>query len=398
MQIHSIPAASTLVLTLAAALPATAIAQEKPSTLYIDVATHHMPGMGGLGVLGRLGGAMGGGGATSYGMAQSPGMPGKYMDVALHNARNPGVLADQAVPRGLGVGSSIELLPPPDSRNSSQGDNGGQGTPDLADGGKYRVLYFWGCGETAGAGQPREYSMTVRNGKLVQTGRGVTPRKVPGRTVVPGPEYVLWPNRSTRKAVPSKASLVGRHQVTGDKVPASMGFELGEAHDFLPELKLKGGNGDKGMTLRWDGVEGARGYFAHATANNGDTIVLWSSSEDGYAGQELLTYLPETLVAQWTKQRTVLGADTRECTIPKAVLTAAGSEPMVQMIAYGNDRNVSEPRPDNASKNWRPAWNVRVRSKSTAMLMPGIAGAAKDSGKDAAKDVAKGLLRGLFGR
>jgi hypothetical protein len=178
-----------------------------------------------------------------------------------------------------------------------------------------------------------------------------------------------------------------------------MRFALGGEHDFLPELKLKGDSGENGMTLRWNAVNGARGHFAHATVADADTIVMWSSSEDGYAGHELLDYLPESLVAKWVKSRTLLGPDTRECRIPKAVFTGKSGAPMVQMIAYGNDRNVIEPRPADASRDWRPAWSVRVRSKSTAMLMPGGAAVSpKEVAKPAAKEAAKSLLRGLLGR
>src|SRR3546814_15601179 len=82
---------------------------------------------------------------------------------------------------------------------------------------------------------------------------------------------------------------------------------------------------------------------------------MWSSAQDAYAGPELVDYLPESLVAQWTKKRTLLGADARSCTIPREVF-AAGT-PMVQMVAYGSQRTISQ-----------PGWRVHVRSKSTAML------------------------------
>src|SRR3546814_11597253 len=84
---------------------------------------------------------------------------------------------------------------------------------------------------------------------------------------------------------------------------------------------------------------------------------MWSSAQDGYAGPELVDFLPESLVAQWTKKRTLLAADARSCTIPREVF--AGGAPMVQMIAYGNERTITQ-----------PGWRVRVRNKSTAMLMP----------------------------
>ena len=387
MHFHSSLVPSALAFALVAALPTSASAQEKPANLYIDVATHTMPGMPGLGALGRLSGAMSGGNA-SYGMTQNPGMPGKYMDVALYNGRQPGTPAEQAVPRGLGLGERIDLLPPPDRKQVHDGNDGGPGT-GIADGnGTYKIRYYWGCGENSGAGQPREYSVTIRNGKAVESGRGITPRKVPGRTVTPGPDHALWPNQSSRKTVPAKASLVGQHHVTGDKVPASMRFALGGEHDFLPELKLKGDSGDNGMMLRWNDVAGARGFFAHATVADGETIVMWSSSEDGYAGYELFEYLPESLVAKWVKSRTLLGPDARQCRIPKAVFAGKSAAPMVQMIAYGNERTIAQ-----------AGWSVRVRSKSTAMLMPGGMGVSpKEVAKPAAKEAAKSLLRGLIGR
>src|SRR3546814_5520792 len=98
-----------------------------------------------------------------------------------------------------------------------------------------------------------------------------------------------------------------------------------------------------------------------------------------------LDYLPESLVAQWTKKRTLLGADARSCTIPREVF-AAGT-PMVQMVAYGSQRTISQ-----------PGWRVHVRSKSTAMLMPSGAAVAPGATQESAKPSAKGLLRGLFGR
>ena len=66
---------------------------------------------------------------------------------------------------------------------------------------------------------------------------------------------------------------------------------------------------------------------------------------------------------------------------------------MVQMIAYGNVRTLIDP-------DTRPGWSVRVRSKSTAMLMPSNMGvpSAREAGEEAAGEGAKSLLRGLFRR
>jgi hypothetical protein len=191
--------------------------------------------------------------------------------------------------------------------------------------GSFRVRYYWGCGEQVRAGQPAEFTVTVRDGKPVTSGRAMQPRTIPARGPEAAPPYVLWPNPSARKAVGPKASLVGTHQLDGDALPASMRFELEREHDFLPELTLASeGDAATGMTLRWEQVDGARAYFAHATAMHGDTMVMWSSSEDAYAGPELFDYLPDALLTQWTGKRTVMPAGTRECRIPQGVFADSG--------------------------------------------------------------------------
>src|SRR3546814_9345336 len=114
----------------------------------------------------------------------------------------------------------------------------------------YTTLFrSWGCGDQVRAGQPAEFTMSVRNGKPVNSGRAMTPRNVPQHGIDAGPEHALWPNQSHRKSVSTKASLVGQHHVTGDGLPASMQFDLGRDHDFLPELELDRETTEQG-TLR----------------------------------------------------------------------------------------------------------------------------------------------------
>jgi hypothetical protein len=380
---------SALALALVAALPMSANAQSVQAELHIDVATHTMPGMAGLGALGRMAGAMSGGNA-SHGMARHPGMPGKYLDVALLNHRQPGTPASQAIPKGLRLGDRLDLLPPAREQARDGGAAGQAAAQGLGDGGPYTIRYYWGCGEQVRSGQPAQYTLTVRNGKPIQGGRAMTPRQVPQHGIDADPPHALWPNPSSRKSVPAKASLVGTHRVSGNGLPDAMQFELGGDHDFLPELNLEdAGGAEQGMALRWNGVDGARAYFIHATAMDGNTIVMWSSSEDGYAGPELIDFLPEQQVTQWASKRTLLGADARSCQVPREVFAGSGAAPMVQMVAYGNQRTIAQ-----------PGWRVHVRSKSTAMLMPSAGsapGSSQDAAKPTAKDAAKGLLRGLFG-
>src|SRR3546814_7220559 len=126
------------------------------------------------------------GGNASYGMARHPGMPGKYMDVALHNRSQPGTPASQAVPKGLRLGDGIELLPP--ERKQARNDGGADGATNpqaLADGGPYTIRYYWGCGDQVRAGQPAEFTMSVSNGKPVNSGRAMTERKSTRRNTSP---------------------------------------------------------------------------------------------------------------------------------------------------------------------------------------------------------------------
>src|SRR3546814_8418820 len=154
--------------------------------------------MGGLGALGRFAGNMSGGNA-SYGMARHPGMPGNYMDVALHNRSQPGTPASQAVPKGLRLGDGIELLPPELKQARNDGGADGATNPQaLADGGPYTIRYYWGSGDQVRAGQPAEFTMSVRNGKPVNSGRAMTPRNVPQHGIDAGPEHALWPNQDRK--------------------------------------------------------------------------------------------------------------------------------------------------------------------------------------------------------
>src|SRR3546814_1184032 len=139
-------------------------------------------------------------------------MPGKYMDVALHNRSGPGTPASQASPKGLRLGDEIELLPP--ERKQARNDGGADGSTNpqaLADGGPYTIRYYWGCGEQVRAGQPAEFTMSVRNGKPVKRGRAMNPRKVPQPGIDAGPEPAPWHNPSHRQPVSTTASHVRQH-------------------------------------------------------------------------------------------------------------------------------------------------------------------------------------------
>ena len=389
-----------------ASLPAAA--RQPQAELYIDVATHSAPGMPGMGAAGRLAGMMGG--DRAYGMARHPAMPGKYLDVALHNRARPGTPARQAIPDGARMGPHLELLPPPRPVDVAHGGDPVARATGKADGGSGRILYYWGCGETVGAGQPREFAFEVRDGQFRTTGDAPAPHAVADAGISAGPEFGLWPNQAHGPVVPADASLRGGHHVTGEALPASMQFELQQSHDFMPALEVeRRGSAADGITLQWQPVDGARAYFIHAMGSrDGDTMVMWSSSAVGNAGPELISYLSSAQADQWVGEKVLLDRDVRSCTIPREVFAAGGTavEPMVQMVAYGGDSTIQQPRPADAAGGWTPEWQVRIRNKSTAMLVPGMEGmaapdardVAEETGKDQVKRAARGLLRGILGR
>jgi hypothetical protein len=142
----------------------------------------------------------------------------------------------------------------------------------------------------------------------------------------------------------------------------------------------------------------------------GDALVLWSSSETSDAGMGVVDYLPNATVDKWIGEKVLLAPTVDSCAIPKGIFagkdgtTMAGG--MLQMIAYGPETNLAwPPKPKDPKIAWDPEWNVRIRTKSTAMAMLGMNfGAAAQDREEAPQDdqpqekPVKKLLRGLLGR
>jgi hypothetical protein len=135
-------------------------------------------------------------------------------------------------------------------------------------------------------------------------------------------------------------------------------------------------------------------------------------------GMGLVNYQPDSAVDKWRKEKVLLPAHATECAAPKE---AVGATAMSRVIAYGDELNMAwPPRPKDPKITWEPQWDVKVRRKSVASLMPGMdamAASAAMHGDDAdgrqpaqpapaqvktptATDVitqgAFGLLRGVF--
>ncbi|MGN6513646.1 MAG: hypothetical protein ACTHKZ_08775 [Lysobacteraceae bacterium] len=372
-----------------------------PTQLYIDVATHAMPGMPDMGPLGRMAmGAFGGRGANTYGQTRFPALPGQYLDIALYNGLNPGKEATQQIPAGLKLGDSLPLVPPREESRSEPGPGGDMGRAD--GGGQAKILIYWGCGTEVRPGQPRVVEIDTREGKLKVSG-SMQGRYVPDRDARVDPRHALWPNPRSNKRVPDGASLVGDHRVLGDKVPESLKFALDQGDDFLPKIALSS-SGDlaSGTTWRWPAVSRARGYFLAAMGTRDDALVLWSSSETPDAGMGLVDYLPNATVDKWVEEKVLLPPTATSCAMPKGIFADAGGRGggMLQMIAYGPERNIAwPPKPASAKAPWNPEWNVRVRTKSTAMAMLGmtVTAGAQEEDADPGESKAKKLLKGLFG-
>jgi hypothetical protein len=398
---HTRLLAAAITTTLALALPASSAPGKAPPTqLYIDVATHDMPGMPGMGGLGRMAmGMFGGRGASSYGQTRYPGLPGQYLDIALWNSLNPGKEATQDIPAGLKLGNSLPLVPPK-AEPASEG-----GVPDYTGrsdgGGQTKILIYWGCGTEVRPGQPRVIEIDTRNGKLQVSG-SMQGRYAPDRSAKADPKHALWPNPRSQKQVPDGASLVGDHHVVGERVPESLKFALDQSQDFLPKIALSS-SGDlaSGQNWRWTPVERARGYFLAAMGTRDDAMVLWSSSETSDAGMGLMDYLPNATVDKWIKEKVLLPSSATSCAMPRGIFAGNGTQGggMLQMIAYGPESNLAwPPMPANPKTAWNPEWNVRVRTKSTATAMLGMGIDASDEAQQPGeKKPMKKLLRGLFG-
>jgi hypothetical protein len=229
----------------------------------------------------------GGGIASMMAAAMGGSGPRKSLRLELGSVRaaNPAE-ATHAIPTALGMGASLPLLgeraaaatPEPVERDIPD-------TREMGDKPKGRMLFFWGCGESAGPGQPVILD-------FAQLANGVVPpnmRSVAIRAQRSGPAlgrdrgFAEWPNRKDSTGVPAQASLVGEHRVSGGFVP-DIRFQVGAAHDFMDALSMQqapspGG----GHRLAWNPVRTALGYFANGMGfkqgeGDGGDIVFWNSS------------------------------------------------------------------------------------------------------------------------
>ena len=119
------------------------------------------------------------------------------------------------------------------------------------------------------------------------------------------------------------------------------------------------------MRLQWQAAAPATGYaLGLFGANAGGDVIMWSSSNR--AAMPALDYLAPSEVKRLVAAGAVLSPSTSQCVLP-AEVAAAVPMGMVMGIGYG-------PEVFFAEKPKAPKWTARVRYKTTASVMHGMAG------------------------
>ncbi len=385
--------------------PAPGTAAKGAPLYWMSVSTDNfsMPGMSqqpDTGLMGKLMGKVTGG---AFG-------PRKGLYLQLNSMPVPPDKSQAAhdIPAGMKMGASLPLLSPEKVETTPGG--GEEAVPwQKEEPPRVRIKFYWGCGETIRAGQPRILD-TAKMDKAA-FGKSMVSRG-PSRTYPPAPRkdwvYAEWPNKDSDDKIPADASLQGLQFVHGNYIP-HIKFDLDAGHDFMAPVKfpvVRGGL-EESIYFEWEPIPSAVGYLAVAMAHVQKTgeMIMWSSSEVFDPGYGLMDYLPGRDVVKFIKEKVIMPPSVHSCTIPKGVFAGADGA-MLQFIAYGDDFWTSyPPKPENAPKDWKPDWTAHARFKSTGALMLGQTGAAGPPQTQPAQPETKPeenpsplkKLKGLFG-
>lgn len=365
--------------------------------------------LGGLGAM--MGGLFGGASASSA-------VKTLRLDLGAVRDASPAT-GQHTIPASLGMGGSLPLVGP-DKAVSRPAERDLPELPETE--GNMRMLFFWGCGDNAGPGQPVVLDTKgIRAGKLPPNMRSAFVRDT-----TQGPHfgkdrgYADWPNAKDSTRVPTSASLAGDHVVTSNISP-EIRFAVAAANDYLGALTLASTpSAGGGIKLSWNAVDRSLGYFATAmgmreTAPKNTDMVIWnSSSQRMLGGENLMGFLAPSEVNRLVGERVVLSPGTTECVIPKQALEAAGGQMfMSNLNAFGPELNVVHPpRPTDPRVEWKQEYAVKLRTRSHTgnMNMMAAAGGRGNTGNTQAPaevpagntpnplGAAGNLLRGIFGR
>jgi hypothetical protein len=308
------------------------------------------------------------------------------LDLGAQRGANPAE-GTHSIPPGLGMGASLPLF---GERTANAPVEAERDIPETdRERPRGRLLFFWGCGETAGPGQPIVLDFAqMANGVLPPNLRSINiraGRSNPGFGRDAG--YADWPNRRSggNTAVPASASLLGEHSVTSNISP-DIRFSVGAGHDYMDALSLQANRTPGGgQRLAWNSVATATGYFAtamgskQAGGSDGGDMVMWNaSSQRLLGGEQLMGFLAPAEVERLIRERVVLPPSTNECVISKEAVAAAGGDMvMVNLNAFGPELNVVHPpRPQDVRQPWHQDYAVKVRLRSSIGLLGGMEAAA----------------------
>lgn len=358
----------------AAAPPAARQVVTGPVAVYwMSAQTQSGMGMGGMGGPG--------GGRPSMSALMGMGRGGnvsKSLILQLGSSQKPAgePSAQHLPPADLGAGPSLPLLTP--RRETAPAVREEPGLPQSYEKPHGKMLIFWGCGETARPGQPLVIDFAkVAAGQMppaftqAMSTLNVSAMQPPSPTR--NATYGEWPNERTRTQVPASGSLTGAHTIKGNYSP-QIDFTMTPQQDFLPPVQMTANSQlpSGAYQLGWKRVDGATGYIASTMGGDGDTVVLWSSSEV----QSLLFALPDYLkpadVARLVANHALMAPTQTACAVPKEVARAA-PQSMYQFVAYGDENNFSyPPRPADPKQAWNIAWTVKVRYRSATSGLLGM--------------------------
>lgn len=322
-------------------------------------------------------GAMGRGGGMSAAMAMMRGQGGAaahelVLRLGTGRTATGAPSAVHTLPSTARFGPSLPLVTP-----QRQAGTPGEYSPQTPKG---RLLLFWGCGERAPAGQPVVIDFAKMAAGQVPPGLYAQPLAIAEEwriTQENSRTYGDWPNGSDAKPVPSNASLLGAHKVSGNYTP-DINFSLDT--DFMAPIALRSTALPSGaFAMNWNAVPGATGYYAWAFSAKGDRggapaeMVWWTSSASQAFGGPMWDWLSPAAVAELIEARTVMAPAQTQCTVPAEVRQAGGEVSMASLYAYGPERNFAyPPRPANAKTPWTPEWIARARFRSMTMTMLGM--------------------------
>ena len=263
--------------------------------------------------------------------------------------------ATHFIPAGMALGASLPLM--------DEATSGGVRTYDRMPDGqgmKGRILTYWGCGEKAGAGQPKVTNLAALGMDPKTQAAMKTSMAYAGEDA----RQPRWPNRRDSRDLAPSASLLGAHKVTSAFTP-EIGFALGAGQDFMPALGLRADAAlpSGAVPMRWTAAPSATGYYLQyaGAAENGD-FIIWMASANGTPGT--LDFTSPAEVRKRIAGGTALAPTTSSCILPAEVAKAAPMGAVI-MTGYG-------PWPGFSDKPKAPTWTAQVRFKTDASLMLGM--------------------------